>query len=160
MFFLSKPALVSFPLSTLIANATTHLLYFTAGSGFCEAPLLAASANVAFLFSFFLGPFGVAVLNPFFLNDPFIASRFTTASLGRSSSRADPLSSDFVLLLLHEVSSSKPLRDDYFMPFFDFDYPSPYPPSPSSFVCRCILALTVGSLFKDSVGGNVPFPSF
>jgi hypothetical protein len=107
MIFLSNAALVSFPLLTLIVNATTHLLYFTLASGHQAAPLPVASANVAVFLSFFSIPFDFAMPVSFFLNDPFIASKLTSMPSGWSPSMAKTLSSDFVRLLLREYSSSK-----------------------------------------------------
>ncbi len=134
-FFLSNAALVSFPLSTLIANATTHLLYFTSASGRQAAPLPVASTNVAVFLSFFSSPFDLAMPAPFFLNDHFTASKLTLTPSACSPSMAKTLSFDFVHLLLQEFLSSKLLRVIFFGSFLPVVCLSFFPLSPLPSAC-------------------------
>ncbi len=116
MIFFPNAAWVSFPLSTLTENATTHFLCAIAGANLSIAPLLTASANVAVFLAFCSKPLGVALPDPFFHRDPFIASKFGVSPLPVESAGDDASSSDLVFLLRLERLSSELLQVD----FFDF----------------------------------------
>ena len=106
MIFLPNAAWVSFPLSTLTENATTHFLCVIFGADFLGGSALTASAKVAVFLSFFEDPEG-GVLCPFLRSSPFIASKFA------GFSGTDASSSDRVFLLRLDRSSSEPLGEDF-----------------------------------------------
>ncbi len=131
MIFFPNAAWVSFPLSTLTENATMHFLCAIAGVDLSVAPLLTASANVAVFLAFCSEPLGMALPDPFFRRDPFIASKFGVSLLPVTSAGDDASSSDLVFLLHLERSSSKLLRVDFFDCFGSFSRVLLWSSSPS-----------------------------
>ena len=81
MIFFPNAAWVSFPLSTLPENATTHFLCAITGANLFVDPLLTASASVAVFLAFCSEPLGVALSDTFYGRDPFIDSKFGVSSL-------------------------------------------------------------------------------
>ncbi len=85
MIYFPNAAWVSFPLSTLTENATTHFLCAIAGADLSIAPLLTASANMFVFLALCSEPLGKAPPDPFFPRDPFIASKFGVSPLSVGS---------------------------------------------------------------------------
>jgi hypothetical protein len=107
MIFFPNVNWVSFPLSTLTENATTHFLCAIAGADFFVAPLLTTSVNVAIFLAFFSEPLGVELPDPFFRRDPIIASKFGVLPLPVASAGDEASSSDLVFLLRLKSSLSE-----------------------------------------------------
>ena len=150
MIFLPNAAWVSFPLSTLTENATTHFLCVITGANFSVAPLLTASVNVAVFLFFFPEPLCVGVPDPFFRSDPFIASKFAVLPSPGASAGDEASLSDRVFLLRLECSSSELLRGDFLDFFIDFSRFPLWSPSPPLFDL---------ALYPSAVGSSERSPS-